>query len=113
MYECVCDKDTDTTVVKVSGDMTVLNVADLYAKLNELAGCTGGVTVELSGLGDVDMTFFQLLCSAHRTFTAQDRQFCVTGDRAALFNNREYTGFIRHKGCSRDRFNNCVLVKEK
>lgn len=113
MLECTLDNTKNKVTVKISGDMTVLSTGALYRKLLELSETADEVELELDDIENADMTFFQLLCSAHRSFVAKDKTFSVSGNKKTLYERKEFTGFIRHKGCSKDKLNDCVLVKEK
>ena len=114
MFKCTRENGAENKVtLKISGDVTIHNSGEMHRLLLELLDTADSVELALTEMGDVDMSFFQLLCSAHRTFTLKDKLLCVTGDMNSLLDENNFSGYARIKGCSNDKFKNCVLVKEK
>ena len=105
-------ENTGNAVMTLSGDMTVEHAAELCSALKEAAEQQLDVDVQVEEIESFDMTFFQLMCSAHRTFTANDRQFVLKQGKNSLLSKGAASGFIRHKGCSRDKFHTCTMVME-
>ena len=105
-------EDAGNAVMTLSGDMTVEHASELCSALKEVAEQHVDVEVQVGGIDNVDMTFFQLMCSAHRTFTANDRQFVLKQGKNSLLTKGAASGFVRHKGCSRDKFHTCAMVME-
>jgi len=54
-----------------AGTMDITRAAHLRDELLEALGKGGAVTLRLAGVTDADLTFFQLLCAAHREAAAQ------------------------------------------
>ncbi|MGE4319515.1 MAG: STAS domain-containing protein [Deferribacterales bacterium] len=106
-------ENQEKVVIKVEGDMTVQHTGELHRILLAYLEQNKDVEIEFGDIEDADMTFMQLLCSAHRTFNAKDRHLTVSGKKNDLLNMKKLAGFVRHRGCSRDKFMNCILVKEK
>jgi len=96
----------------VSGSLTVEYASGLLENLKSIHGSGTDLHVEIGEVDSVDMTFFQLMCSAHRTFTGTDKHFILTGRKNELLKIGAKTGFLRHKGCSKDKFGTCTMVME-
>ncbi|MGE4267902.1 MAG: STAS domain-containing protein [Deferribacterales bacterium] len=105
-------EDKLNAVLTLSGDIKVQHASELCSVLNEAANEEIDTAVNVSGIESVDMTFFQLMCSAHRTFSAKDRQFILTDGKNSLLKKGAAAGFVRHKGCSRDKYGTCAMVME-
>lgn len=105
--------DAEKISLQVTGDMTVQHTGELHRKLLEFLERGKDVELKLGEIENADITFLQLLCSAHRTYLSKDKMLTVTGKRNELLEMKKLSGFVRHKGCSRDKFTNCILVKEK
>ena len=108
------EKVTDgRVVIRVSGALTVSNVVELHSKLRELLNTADAVEMEIGETRDADLTFLQLLCSAHRAFVARNKRFTVTGLKNDLLSRENFSGFTRERGCTRDKWSDCALMKEK
>jgi hypothetical protein len=99
--------------VAISGIITIGNIVELHTQLRDILNTAEAVDIEVGIIEDADLTFLQLLCSAHRAFLSRNKQFNVTGLKNELLSRENFAGFIREKGCTRDKFHNCALVKEK
>jgi len=105
-------ENTQNAILTLSGDMTVEHAAKLCSALKEAAEDQLDVDVQIGETGSVDMTFFQLMCSAHRTFTLQGKRFVLKQGKNDILAKGAASGFVRHKGCSRDKFHTCAMVME-
>jgi anti-anti-sigma factor len=104
--------DSKNAVITLSGDITVEHASELCSALREVANDEMNAVVQVGGVEKVDMTFFQLMCSAHRTFTSKNVHFVLKEGKNNLLKKGAGTGFLRHKGCSRDKFSTCAMVME-
>jgi ABC-type transporter Mla MlaB component len=107
------ESETKTAVITLSGEITVEDASELCSALKEIANEEMDTTVEVEGVERADVTFFQLICSAHRTFTAKNKQFIIKTGKNDLLAKGSESGFVRHKGCTRDKFCTCAMVMEK
>ncbi|MCD8554473.1 STAS domain-containing protein [Seleniivibrio sp.] len=105
-------EDRQNAILTLSGDITVQHASELCSLLKEAVNEEMDTALNVSGIEDVDMTFFQLMCSAHRSFTAKGKQFILSTGKNGLLKKGAATGFVRHKGCSRDKFGTCTMVME-
>jgi len=69
---------TGATILEVGGELDVLTTAKLGAELDDIVRKqTGKVIVDLSGTGFVDSAGLQLLLSAQRRLSRQERVLAV------------------------------------
>ncbi len=71
----VAERGTVTLVV--SGRATIQFAAELKGRLVDAIHSAATVEVDVSGVTRVDASFFQLLCSAHRTALAGGKSLCL------------------------------------
>lgn len=106
-------KKKDRTLVAINGAMTIGQAAELRDGLLQAFGMGKRVELSLEGVTEVDITGLQLLCSSHRTSTAKELEFCVTGADGERFSSVALlAGMQRHTGCAQDSAGTCVWKKE-
>ena len=99
----------DRLIVKVSGEMLVSGSAAFRRSLIEALDRADWVEMDCSDLKIADLTFFQLLCSAHLTATRRNKKFTIIGQHMAPFATlARNTGLYRHVGCARDLCQSCI-----
>ena len=100
----------DAEMVRLTGELTVGCAAELKALLRKsLQGSSGQVRIQLEDLTAVDLSCLQLLCSAHRTASAMNRQLRLVGERPALFcQTMRAAGFTRQRGCGLTPNTDCL-----
>lgn len=114
MLDMQVDKvDKDTTSLKVGGELNVSNISELHKKLLEILDSGTNIAISLEESTEIDMTFIQLMCTAHKAFTVAKKDFHVCGNQSDMYERTDAMGFTRHKGCGFDKRNDCVLVKKE
>jgi anti-anti-sigma factor len=103
--------DSDVVVMAIAGPMTVQYAGELRDHLLEVFAKAKNVTVDLSGVTDIDVAGLQLLCSAHRTADYAKTRFAMTGGQGAVIREAaEVAGLQRQTGCSEDVCNTCLWI---
>ena len=98
----------------MNGPVTVATVGKAKAALQEALGAASAVTVSLESITSVDVSFLQLLCSAHRTAADADKVLTVTGtDQEPVASLLLQAGFLRHIGCHENTRRSCLWVEPK
>jgi len=97
----------------VGGDLTVGNIKSFHSKVCDLFEEVDCLIVHLNKSTNIDMTFYQVVCTAHRAFVAADKTFSLDGDLDTIFGSNREIGYMRHKGCAFDKNKNCVLVHKE
>ena len=99
-------------VLTVNGAMTLQQIDKMKAALMKLISGSEHVVVNLEDVTDIDMACLQLLCAAHRTSTALNKNFTITGNRPEIFKNMvNEAGFPRKMGCVMDNADSCLWVE--
>jgi len=94
------DHTEDGTILSLYGDATIHNAAELKGVLTRELEGTRGLTVNLAYVTDCDVSFFQLLCAAHRKALKDERPMTVSECSPAVSRVAATGGFIRDEGCS-------------
>jgi anti-anti-sigma regulatory factor len=96
-------------VLKLAGSWTIERAQELKHLLVTALRDNAFVTMDLQGVTEVDLSFLQLLCSAHRAFLEANKHFVLHDDKSAEFKRlvRE-AGFVRTLGCHSDPYKSCL-----
>ncbi len=87
-------------VVSLEGDATVENLDRVKQVLLGALLNNDRVLVNCDRLEAIDIFFIQLLCSAHRTAAAREKEFALLGSLPpSLRDTVKVAGFIRQHGC--------------
>jgi len=114
MLNMKMDKINDTTVkLVIDGDLTVENIRKVHSKICDLFSEVDDLTLTIGENVNMDLTFAQVICTTHKAFITANKKFAIDGCICNVFDKTDETGYTRHKGCSLDKFHNCVLVKKE
>jgi len=102
------DKIAEMTL---GGNLNVTNTVTLHNKIVEIFDKVEELSISLEKVTDMDMTFMQLLCAAHKAFAQSGKHFKISGDLASISEKAASMGYTRQTGCTLDKQNSCVLVK--
>ncbi len=96
-------------LLKLQGRCTIEQATDLKEVLLRKIEENGHVSVNLEQVSEIDLTFLQLLCSAHGTSLKLNKGFTLDGPLPEVFIRvvRE-AGYCRAMGCSRDINGSCL-----
>jgi len=102
------DKGGELTL---SGSLTIENASAIKKKLITAVMREDALKVCIDADAAVDISFLQLLCSAHRTASKLGKSFAL-GHAASgnLFTAAESAGYFRKRGCARDREDTCLWM---
>lgn len=99
----------NTVVVRISGDATLVHAEQMREALLAALGEANVVTVDVSAVEEADLSFFQILCSCHRSGIGTEKRIILAGsDTEAVVVGARNAGFIRHTGCAADAGNTCL-----
>ncbi|HAL87178.1 MAG TPA: hypothetical protein DCM31_10175 [Deferribacteraceae bacterium] len=108
------EKNGSDCILSLSGDLTVCNIGQVREKLMELYSTEDRVKVNISGESSIDFTFFQLMCSAHRTFSSVGKNISFDKKEGCPLELKKYSlGFSRRTGCSQDKCGNCLWAAKE
>ncbi len=95
----------------VSGDLTVARAGELRTALSDALAQAGAVEVTVAKVTALDVTFPQLLCSAHRAAVEGGKELAVKGlDEESFGELLRRSGFLRHIGCREDTRRSCFWL---
>lgn len=98
-------------VLTVSGALTVKHAKALKAALQKAVRSAPAVEVNVENIGDLDVTFAQLICSAHRMAADLNKQMTITGLEQERFSRMlGRFGFFRHIGCHESTRKSCLWL---
>jgi anti-anti-sigma regulatory factor len=93
----------------LDGSLTIARAGELKAALLEGLEKVDQVTVCLGEVSEVDLTFFQVLCSAHRIFDAKNKTISITDATDGAWRQMMVrSGFTRMKACALDLKSECL-----
>jgi len=105
------EKKNGREVLIVSGALTVKHAKALKAALLETVRNAPKVELEVENIGDLDVTFAQVVCSAHRMAADLNKQMTITGLEQEQFSRMlGRFGFFRHIGCHESTRKTCLWL---
>ena len=105
--------DAGKVQVCLEGKLTIANAAEIRDLLVEALAGGDSITVDLTGVTDMDLSTLQLICSAHRTARSSAKDLFLTGTASGLLlKKRKEAGYIRHQGCMYNPTQSCLWVGE-
>ncbi len=112
MIEISVGQEPNKQIVNVSGSLTVEHAVELKAAVQDaLTGLADSVVLSLGEVTSVDLSFFQVLCSAHRTAVTNKKTFSMERfQQDALLRVHRMTGFVRRNGCALDKTGTCIFM---
>ncbi len=104
-------ESADAHVMRLTGSWTIERASELKQLLLESLSNKQCVTVDLGGVAEVDLSFLQLLCSAHRTFLGHNKRFSLQDNipeviKAFVRN----AGYAHTFGCHRAGGGSCLWI---
>ncbi len=100
---------TEPQIIKFAGDLTIENSQELHKILLTALNNANQLLVTFEGVTAADLSFMQLLCSAHRTAVRTDKHLELASPRPGVLKAAvQELGFIRDKGCVLDTQASCI-----
>lgn len=114
MADILHTQKNDREVLTVSGALTVKRAKALRAALLQAVQNAPAVEVHVEKIEDLDVTFAQLICSAHRTAADLNKTMTITGLEQERFNQMlGRFGFFRHIGCHESTRKSCLWLHDQ
>jgi ABC-type transporter Mla MlaB component len=105
-------KKNGREVLIVSGALTVKHAKALKAAFLEAVRNAPSVEVKVEKIDDIDVTFVQLVCSAHRMAADLNKQMTISGFEQERFSEMlGRFGFFRHIGCHESTGKSCLWLQ--
>ena len=104
----------ERAIVTVSGDLTVPHANAVRSALLEAVQGASAVEVVVENIVDLDVSFPQLVCSAHRMAADLNKQLTITGTEQEAFSDMLHrSGFTRHIGCHENTRKSCLWLHSR
>jgi len=95
----------------MGGSLTIENASSLRLKLLEALMREDDLSVCIDTDAVLDVSFLQILCSAHRTATKLDKTFLLRDLAEDNFASVvKSAGYSRKRGCARDKYDTCLWL---
>ena len=97
--------------ITLDGSLTIENASAIRKKLIEVLTKEDALKISVGSDAAVDVSFLQLICSAHRTASKLGKSFALGRDASGNFLAAvENAGYVREHGCAGDREDTCVWI---
>jgi anti-anti-sigma regulatory factor len=102
------EQSGSAVVLKLKGRCTIEHANEMKAVLADALRTQEQVVVTLDGASDFDLSFLQLLCSAHGTSLQRNKLFALGGILPDAFRQAvEEAGYGGPAGCRHDPLTGC------
>lgn len=109
--QTLIDKKTKSATLVLSEELTVARVSAIRDALQNVLEEADNLTVDVGVASEIDLSFLQLMCSAHRTGASRGKQVTLAGRENTVFSQAVVeTGYLRTEGCVLDVGKNCLWV---
>ena len=96
----------------LNGELTIQRIAELKQQLCSALQDADGLVLNLKEVSRADLTFLQLLCSAHRSAQAAGKFLRCEGVSAAVDKAVSDAGFLRgNMACGQDCSDSCLWIE--
>jgi len=96
------------------GELTIPKVAELKVQLVKALEKSGGMSLNLKNVTRADLTFLQLLCSAHRSAYKAGKVMMLTDVSEAVDSEVIAAGFIRdNMSCGQNCSDSCLWLESE
>ena len=100
---------SDNGVMRLEGELTIQYAGRLKETLMTAFSELKELSLNLEGVTGIDIACMQVLCSAHKTFSAANKSFAVHGRVAPSFKQSvQDSGYARMSGCQADLQRTCL-----
>lgn len=97
----------------LEGELTLRCIRNLRDELSRSLEEVQHLDVEIAGAMETDLSFLQLLCSAHRTAVKRGKTVALIGDIPQAFQQAvDDNGYNRQSGCGLDVDKTCLWAEK-
>ncbi len=103
------DREGEMGILTLTGALTIDRADELRSMLLENRKKIHQLVVKLMDISTVDLTCFQVLCSAHRLFVAENKKLSLSPETDEVFQEMmQRSGFTRVKACGQNLNSECL-----
>ncbi len=103
-------KESEGSTLVLQGDLSIESAGAVKEALQEAMEQAESLAVDLSGFDSGDLSFLQLLCSAHRASVQNNKKLSISKQSDAFKHLVVAAGFCRAKGCTEVSAENCLWI---
>jgi anti-anti-sigma regulatory factor len=105
------DPTARATAITLEGDLTLPRAEEMKGLFANALSGADTVVVGFKNVGDIDLSFLQLVCSLHRSAERDKKQVRIEGVAPkVLKETAEAAGYLRLAGCKLDCDKSCLWV---
>lgn len=113
MINCAKEEREDGAILRLSGDLMIQDAAELRSTLIDVFADAVAIDVDVSSVGQIDVSCLQLLCASHKKAMESNKMFRISDEWSDTFERSvKEACFLRHTGCFLDTKKECLWVKE-
>ena len=108
------DKASEVMELSFEGEVTIQKAVEIKLQLVAALESSGGLVLNLQEVSMADLTFLQLLCSAHRTAHNSGKSMRLTNVSEAVDSAVNMAGFVRdNMSCGQGCSDNCLWLEDQ
>jgi ABC-type transporter Mla MlaB component len=109
--ELIIDKKTKSGTLILKDDLTINRITSIRDEIIKALTKVKSLVVDAEQAAAVDLTFLQLMCSAHRTATVQNKALSLSGKINPFIKKAiQENSYARSCGCVLDQTNTCLWM---
>jgi anti-anti-sigma regulatory factor len=102
-------QDKKEGVLSLSGELTLLQVAQLKVELTQVLDTSERVTIDIQALEGIDLACLQVLCAAHRSAVSRGSRLSLSPQSCdAITTTAGNAGLMRCHACTGVGENTCL-----
>ena len=104
------EKSGDSTIIHFTGDLTIAQASEARTTVAAALSESSSVVLDVGKIEDADLSFFQIVCSAHRTALKAHKSLDLSGAfPESIKQTLRVTGFCQKSSlCGLEAFKNCL-----
>jgi ABC-type transporter Mla MlaB component len=103
----------DDGALSLSGEITVRHVSELRPVLVRSLASVNRLALRLEDVGEVDLSFLQLLCSAHKTSSLLMKELTLVAPAPSFTRAVREAGYVSHSRCTQGKAEGCFWTSEE
>jgi anti-anti-sigma regulatory factor len=105
-------KPDSTMVINLGGDLTIARAGELRRIISETLNTGEQIVLACSECADMDLSFLQLVCSAHRTALQSNSLLKLSNTlEKHLLKKAGEAGYFRETACRSDKNHECFWLR--
>ena len=105
-------KPDSTVVINLGGDLSVARTGELRQIISEAMNTGGRIILACSEGADMDLSFLQLICSAHLTALESNTLLKLSNTlEEQLLKKAAEAGYVRETACRSDKNHECFWLR--